>query len=184
MTRSPVQFGLGDLESILGSLVADEVPAEAGDQPPAGRAAFVHTGDVFVSATSTVASTILGSCVAVCLWDARAGVGGINHFLLPWEVENGISSTRYGNVATRALIARLEALGSRRTQLLAKVFGGASVLDTATPAADALGARNVAFAERALAEAGIPIVSRDVGGTRGRKLYFRTDDGSAWVRKL
>ncbi|HEV2292136.1 MAG TPA: chemotaxis protein CheD [Gemmatimonadales bacterium] len=184
MTRSDVQFGLGDLESLLGPLVADEIPAEAGDRPPAGRAAFVHTGDIFASATSTVASTILGSCVAVCLWDARAGVGGMNHFLLPWEVENGISSPRYGNVAIRALIGRLETLGSRRTQLLAKVFGGASVIESAVPESESLGARNVAFAVRALAEAGIPVISQDVGGTRGRKVYFRTDDGSAWVRKL
>ncbi|MGH7592042.1 MAG: chemotaxis protein CheD [Gemmatimonadales bacterium] len=184
MSRPPVQFGLGNVEALLGSLVGDDLPIDEPNRPPAGRTAFVHTGEVFVSPVSTVARTILGSCVAVCLWDARSGVGGINHFLLPYEVENGISSPRYGNVAIRELIARLETLGSRRTQLLGKIFGGASVIGAAVAESETLGAKNVEFAQRALRELGIPIVSQDVGGDRGRKLYFRTEDGSAWVRKL
>lgn len=188
MSRRPVQFGLGDLETRLAGLLADDppgpLPAEADDGPPAGPVTFVHTGEVAVSRERTLYSTVLGSCVSICVWDAVTGAGGINHFLLPDQVSNGISSPRFGNVAVRTLLSRLQAIDVPAARLQAKIFGGASVLRPGVPMRDALGARNVELARVLLDLAGIPVVAEDVGGDHGRKLIFRTRDGAAWVRKL
>ena len=184
MTRRPVQFGLGDLETRLsGVLTAEESPFDAGT-PPAGATTFVHTGEVAVASTSTLFATILGSCVSVCLWEPTSGAGGMNHFLLPDQVTNGISTTRFGNVAVTTLLTKLDRLQIPAQKLQAKIFGGASVLDNGVAPREVLGARNVELARVLLTLAGIPIVAEDVGGTRGRKLIFRTGDGAAWVRKL
>ena len=187
MTRRPVHFGLGDLESRLAGLLQEEpAPATpvASDGPPAGRVTFVHTGEVAVTTQGALFSTVLGSCVSVCVWDPTTGAGGINHFLLPDQVTNGISSPRFGNVAMRALLTKLDAIGTPTTRLRAKIFGGASVLRPGVPQRDALGLRNVELARVLLQLAGIPLEAEDVGGEHGRKLIFRTDDGAAWVRKL
>jgi chemotaxis protein CheD len=184
MTRRPVQFGLGDLETRLsGLLTAEELPFD-GETPPAGATTFVHTGEVTVASSSALMSTVLGSCVSVCLWDPTTGAGGMNHFLLPDQVSNGLSTTRYGNVAMTTLLSKLDRIGTPATGLQAKIFGGASVLDNGVAPREALGGRNIELARVLLRLAGIPIVAEDVGGTRGRKLIFRTGDGAAWVRKL
>jgi chemotaxis protein CheD len=184
MSRRPVQFGLGDLETRLAGLLAAETPEADADVPPVGGMTFVHTGEVMSSVGGATYSTVLGSCVSVCLWDPATGVGGINHFLLPDQVSNGLSSPRFGNVAMRTLLTQLERAGAPVAALRAKVFGGASVLAGGEALPDALGARNVELARVLLGLAGIPIVAEDVGGTHGRKLIFRTTDGAAWVRRL
>jgi chemotaxis protein CheD len=185
VNRREVVFGMGDLAERMASLVA-EAPADAGPPPPAdGRPlAYVHVGHVFVSATPRVATTVLGSCVSVCLWDPALGAGGLNHFLLPHQGQPGEPSARYGDVAIEELLAALERLGCRRRSLRAKLFGGASVVDTGRAGADTLGMKNVAMARELLAATGIPVIGEDVGGTHGRKLVFHTDDGAAWVRKI
>ena len=184
MSRRPVQFGLGDLETRLsGLLTAEEAPFDGGS-PPAGTTTFVHTGEIATAASSTLLSTVLGSCVSVCLWDPATGAGGMNHFLLPDQVSNGMSTPRFGNVAVTTLLADLDRCGVPASKLRAKIFGGASVLDNGVAPREALGARNAELARVLLTLAGIPIVAEDVGGTRGRKLIFRTGDGAAWVRKL
>lgn len=188
MSRRPVHFGLGDLETRLAGLLAEETPAPASvdeaDGPPAGPTTFVHTGEVAASRERTLFSTVLGSCVSVCVWDPTTGAGGMNHFLLPDQVTNGISTPRFGNVAVRTLLSKLDALEVPAARLQAKIFGGASVLRPGIPMREALGARNVELARVLLDLAGIPVVAEDVGGDHGRKLIFRTRDGAAWVRKL
>lgn len=159
------------------------VPVVAGEEPARARA-YLHAGHLLVSAGPTAVTTILGSCVAVCLWDPRLRAGGLNHFLLPHWVGNGQSSPRFGNVATARLVEEMLALGSRKPDLQAKVFGGASVLAAFAGRKDHLGMKNVDLAMQVLAAHGIPVVARDVGGERGRKLIFHTDEGVAWVKVL
>lgn len=126
--------------------------------------------------------TILGSCVAVCLWDGALGLGGINHFLLPtWSAGPVPPSDRFGDVATARLIALMRARGC--AQLKAKVFGGACVLE-ALRRSDHLGVKNAAAALEALAAAAVQVVDVDVGGSRGRKLTFRIQDGATSVTTL
>jgi chemotaxis protein CheD len=145
----------------------------------------LHAGQIFASPQPCTISTVLGSCVAVCIVDPVRGSGGANHYLLPMHVVGGNASPRFGNVAIEELITKMLLLGSRKYDLHAKVFGGASTLPRAgRPETESLGWQNVEVARRVLATHGIQIVAEDVGGARGRKLLFRTDEGHAWIRKL
>ena len=145
------------------------------------RTAYLHPGQVVVSAEPVQVTTILGSCVAICLYDERTGLGGLNHFVLP-DLSTMDPSTRYAGPAFRELLTRLRALGARSASLQAKVFGGSDTLGFS--AETTIGARNVESARSLLTLAGIPNVGGDVGGTVGRKLLFDTSGGAAWVRLL
>lgn len=142
----------------------------------------LHAGQCYVSAEPAAVTTVLGSCVAVCLWEAELGIGGINHFLLPHWAGNGRVSARFGSVAISILIEELSALGCRPEHLQAKIFGGSGAMsvDNLTR----LGQRNIEIARQFLAAESIPVVAEDVGGKRGRKLIFHTHDGAAWVKRL
>lgn len=153
--------------------------------PKGGMAtAYLHAGHVFVSGAPCRITTILGSCVAVGIFDTASGVGGLNHFLLPRGPESAAPSPRFGSTAVSFLIEALVASGAHRSRLRAKLFGGACVLQAFRAGGDHLGMKNVAMARAMLAEARIPILAEDVEGERGRKLIFQTHDGSAWVRSL
>lgn len=146
--------------------------------------AYVQPGELFGSTRPTAVTTVLGSCVAVCLFDPRRGIGGLNHYLLPHGDADSPRARRFGTVAIAELIAALAARGSQPKDLLAKVFGGADVLDAFRHGDDSLGARNVEVAYAVLKEQRIPVVSQDVRGQKGRKLIFHTHDGNAFVRLL
>jgi chemotaxis protein CheD len=128
--------------------------------------------------------TILGSCVAVCLWDRRGTCGGMNHYLLPRRGPGAEATTRYGDVAIPLLVEKLLALGALRQNLRAKIFGGAHVLPGFRADGRSLGAENVEMAIQLLHAEGVQTVSEDIGGTRGRKLAFNTVDGTALVWRL
>jgi len=150
----------------------------------ARAAVYLHPGQVFVSPQPAEVTTILGSCVAVCVFDPVLRVGGTNHYLLPHWVGNGTSSPRFGNVAVRCLIEKMLALGVQKQNLQAKVFGGACVIDAFHGRGDHLGTKNAELALKALRQEGIPVVADDVGGRRGRKVIFHTDTGVALVRLI
>jgi len=143
------------------------------------RMAYLYPGELMVSQEPCTVSTVVGSCVAIFLWDARLKIGGMNHYLLP----HGEPSPRYGTTAVRALIDRLVSLGSAPEHLVAKVFGGAHVLGHA-PAGNHLGKQNSDLAFSLLQEMRIRVLANDVGGTRGRRVVCHTGDGSAWVKEL
>ncbi len=145
---------------------------------------YLHAGQVAAFREPREITTVLGSCVAVCLWDPGQRIGGMNHYLLPHWAGSAHTSARFGNLAVEGLLDRLIRLGCRFSQLQAKVFGGASVLAPARPGTEPLGAQNVRVARHLLGAAGIPIVAEDAGGSRGRRLVFHTDDGEAWVKQL
>jgi chemotaxis protein CheD len=146
--------------------------------------AYLHPGEVHGIAQPSRVTTILGSCVSVCLFERDGVLGGMNHFLLPSAPTVAAASTRYGDCAVDVLVKRLLALGATRERLIAKVFGGANVLHAFAEGSRHIGAANVEMARVALARHGIPIGAEDVGGTRGRKLVFSAPDGAAWVKVL
>ena len=146
----------------------------------AAKRVYLAPGQLFASADAVQATTILGSCVAVCLWDLEAGVGGLNHFLLP---DGAPPSPRFAAHAVPLLLQKVIELGASRSRLRAKIFGGACVLE-AFRAANGLGARNVQVARELLAKEQIRVVAEDVGGDLGRKLVFEIQTGSAWVRAI
>ncbi|CAM5765464.1 chemoreceptor glutamine deamidase CheD [Bosea minatitlanensis] len=136
------------------------------------------------AAQDEIVATVLGSCVSVCLRDPAAGIGGLNHFLLPKNNGNADPSAgeRYGDTAMEVLINDLLKRGARRQNLEAKVFGGARVLAGATMLA--IGDNNIAFVTEFLKREGIPIVSKDVGGTRSRRIHYQPSSGRAWVQHV
>lgn len=143
---------------------------------------YLHAGDLVVAKSPTAIVTILGSCVSVCLWDSGAGVGGVNHYLLPFHVERE-KSARFGSVAIPRLVEEVVTAGADPRRLQAKVFGGASVIG-AFSRGRKLGDENAQLAVESLKALGIPVVEQDLGGTKGRKLVFHSDDGAAWIRIL
>jgi chemotaxis protein CheD len=130
--------------------------------------------------------TVLGSCVAACIQDRTAGIGGMNHFMLPddgAEVSHaGSDAMRYGAYAMEVLINELIKAGGRRERLEAKVFGGAAVLAGMTTMN--IGDRNSAFVRRYLALENIRIVAEDLQGSHPRKVAFLPRTGQVMVKKL
>lgn len=145
---------------------------------------YLLPGELHVANEPCQITTILGSCVAVCLWDAKLQTGGMNHFLLPGWREGKIASMRFGDLATRALLEKLLKLGCRQRRLTAKIFGGSALFQQEDRYMASLGAKNVEAAQLMMKNSGIPVIAQDTGGAYGRKIIFNTDDGSAWSRRV
>jgi len=146
-------------------------------------AVHLSPGQVFFARTPANIITILGSCVAVALWDPESGVGGMNHYLLP-RCLGGTQSAKYGDVASALLLAQFARAGIPVSRLEAKVFGGACVIEAFRRRGDDLGAQNIGAAYDFLTLRGIPIVEEDVRGSSGMRICFRTEDGSVSIRHL
>jgi chemotaxis protein CheD len=167
-------------------VVAGPATDESHD-PARSNSHFLHAAQVFVSAEAQSISIILGSCVAVCIWDAANAIGGATHYLLPSWDGRGASSLRYGDVAVSALLQKLLNAGADRSQLRAKVFGGGCLFDSMREPKskkEHLGSRNIEIALEMLAKAHIPVVSTVAGLDRGQRIVFRTDTGDAEIKVL
>jgi len=135
-------------------------------------------GEYAVSAEpEAVISTLLGSCVSVCMFDAKRGVGGMNHFLLPGdELGVGGQVQRHGVYLMELLINGLLKKGVDKRNLEAKIFGGAA---TVASIVEQIGEKNIAFARKFLQAEGIPVVGESVGGNSGRRIQFWPVGGRA-----
>jgi chemotaxis protein methyltransferase CheR len=147
-------------------------------QAPAVHAR-VLVGETFASAAPAWVSTVLGSCVSVCLFDPERRIGGMNHFLLPEARGNERRSARYGAGAMEQLIEELIQLGADRGRLVAKVFGAAH--STGSPE---VSRGNSVFVRQYLAQAKIPVLAQRLGGASGMELRFETHTGRAFFRYL
>jgi chemotaxis protein CheD len=142
---------------------------------------FLEPGFIFLAAKPTIISTVLGSCVAVCIYDRKRKVGGMNHFRLPFIDDKGKTTSLYGNVATLALIRMMLYELSKTKHLEAQLFGGA--YNSKVSPKD-FGHENVMAARKVLANKMIPIISEDVGGQMGRKIVFNTHTNEVGVIKV
>ncbi|MDA8586870.1 chemotaxis protein CheD [Rhodobacteraceae bacterium] len=139
---------------------------------------YIVQGDTAVGTDETlVISTILGSCISICLWDPVAKVGGMNHLLLPEMINEG-AHTSSGAVAMDRLINQMMPLGAERPRLHAKLFGGSSMLAGRTD----IGARNAQFGRTYLKNENIPCDAENVGGERARRLRFWPATGVAQMK--
>ncbi|CAN5379894.1 chemoreceptor glutamine deamidase CheD [soil metagenome] len=143
------------------------------------EAVKVLPGEYFVDSNDILIMTTLGSCIAACLWDTRAKVGGLNHFLLP---DGDGDSGRYGSYAMELLINELLKRGASRSTLEAKVFGGGQVI--AGMETMNVGERNTRFVLDYLRTERIPVVSKDVLDVCARKVCFIPSSGKVLVKRL
>lgn len=144
----------------------------------------INVGETHTSATPVEIKTLLGSCVAACLYDPVAGVGGMNHFLLPHTAAtHEIDRQRFGTHAMETLINALMGKGADRQRLEAKIFGGGNVLDGVTRR-PTVGEQNGDFAKAFLEKEGIKLVSSRLGGETGVEVRFHPHSGRAFVRPI
>jgi chemotaxis protein CheD len=139
----------------------------------------VLPGEYYVDNQDLLIMTTLGSCIAACLWDRNAHVGGMNHFMLPEGVGD---SGRYGSFAMELLINEMLKRGASRSGMEAKVFGGGQVVSGMTTMN--VGERNTSFVLDYLKTERIPVVSKDVLDIYPRKVCFLPASGKAMVKRL
>ncbi|WP_051335545.1 chemotaxis protein CheD [Methylocapsa acidiphila] len=167
-------------------MTRDNVEAEVGPFVAAReRRVHIIQGEYYVSDDPhVVLTTLLGSCVAACLRDPIAGIGGMNHFLLPGQDvplaggeagSQGREAERYGVHLMELLVNGLLRSGARRERLEAKLFGGARTMEGLSD----IGGLNAGFAERFLRNEGIRMIGGSLRGDQGRRIQFWPVSGRA-----
>jgi chemotaxis protein CheD len=141
----------------------------------------LYIGEVAASQSPAVLDTLLGSCVAVCLYDPVLRAGGMNHILLP-RCLAGDKNPRCGIHAMELLINELMKIGADRRRFIAKAFGGANVLEQIKMLS--IGDENASFVREFLATEHIPLVAERLGGKHAVHLYFQTDTAKAIVHSV
>lgn len=152
-------------------------------------AAKILPGELYVSTHGEMISTVLGSCISVCIRDMKKGIGGMNHFMLPqnnefstdnWGNNPVTSASRYGNWAMEFLINAILKRGGEKKNFEVKVFGGGQMMANMTD----IGQKNILFVYQYLAEEHLKIKASDVGDIYARKVLFFPDTGSVKVRRI
>lgn len=145
----------------------------------------IGIGEYFASNQDVVIHTVLGSCVAVCLYDPEKKIGGMNHILMPFnpDIHNYDASARYGINAMELLINAIMRLGGNREKMVAKTFGGANIL-MALSRENGVGERNVEFVVDFLRAEKIKILGRDFGGHDSRKIFFHIATGDVFLKRI
>jgi chemotaxis protein CheD len=181
----PLTGGLQKSDSLSSLRQRSRKPGEASffffDHQFQSDAVKVLPGEYFVTDQNILIMTVLGSCIAACIWDAKAGVGGMNHFMLP-DGDSADASGRYGSYAMELLINEMIKLGARKESMQAKVFGGGQVMAGFTTMN--VGERNTQFVLDYLHTERITLVSKDVLDIYPRKVVFFPTTGKAMVKKL
>ncbi len=151
--------------------------------------ARILPGEYFVTRSDEAVATTLGSCIAACVRDKVAGIGGMNHFMLPasgggdsdaWKAAGLGEGTRYGNFAMEHLINGILRNGGRRENLEAKIFGGGRILANMTD----VGMRNIQFVRDYIKAEKLRTVAEDVGGAYPRMVLYFPATGAARVKRL
>ena len=137
---------------------------------------LLYPADIIVASSPCLVTTVLGSCISVCLHDPVLNQGAINHYILPHWNGHDLATMKYGNMSIIRIIEELLLLDSKFEDMVARVYGGAEVL-IKTPTSFHIGRRNAEIAFEILKEFKIPVLFSDVGGNKGRKINFNTQTG-------
>jgi chemotaxis receptor (MCP) glutamine deamidase CheD len=143
----------------------------------------LHIGDLHVSKESLKIKTILGSCIAACLFDPVTCIGGMNHFLLPGDTQDPELSTRYGVNAMEVLINDMMKLGACRVSIQAKIFGGGDIFRSGHPCM-MVGEKNIRFVHGFLETESIPVLTSRVGGKQGLMVVYLPHTFEVFVKPL
>lgn len=138
---------------------------------------FLLPGQIKVIIHPGTIQTILGSCVAVALYDVTRKIAGLNHFVLPiapTQISDTLA-TRYGNVAIPSLLSQMLSFGALKESIQAKIFGGAAVVGSLSKDF-AIGSDNIHFARSCLGKMQLPLIGESTGGLQGRKIKLSTID--------
>ena len=149
------------------------------------QARTIHPGAWAIEPERPLA-TLLGSCVAVCLFDPQARVGGLNHFMLPTirrSSNDDVDSLLSGSYAMEALLNALLQRGAKKLRLQAKAFGGGTIINTSGPSMS-IGLRNADFTKEWLEREGIPLIASDFLGPWSRKVLFLPNTGDVYCRRM
>lgn len=147
----------------------------------------IYSGDYYISNNpEIVICTVLGSCIAVCLYDEMMRIGGMNHFMLPRAGTQPISEFgRFGLQSMEIMLAKFFKMGAIHSNLKAKVFGGARMLDLVLIDGESdVASSNIKFILDYLQQNNITIVARDLGGGAGRKIYYDLENHKVFLRRL
>lgn len=144
---------------------------------------YLKQGELAIVTGDTKVFTILGSCVAVVLWDEHSKIGGVNHYLLPNWKQKGAPDVRYGDVAITELHDKTIMSGAVKSRIKAKIYGGASLLKLDNAGFN-IGQRNIEIAHEKLRELNIPVKEEITGGTLGRKILFDPQTGYVKVDEI
>ena len=151
------------------------------DNVNACPAAKLLPGEFYVTGEDEMITTVLGSCVSACIYDAVNQVGGMNHFMLPGVLGSSDDTpARYGMYAMENLINAMMKMGCRKENLKAKLFGGGQIIANMTD----VGSQNILFARSFLDSEGIPLESYDLGLACPRKVNFYPLTGRVRVKRL
>jgi chemotaxis protein CheD len=142
---------------------------------------YLSPGHIYLSHEPAVVSTVVGSCVAVSLWDSKKEMGGMAHFLYPFTGDRHRATAQYGNVAVKYLVTMFLDLGVPQKNLRAQIFGGALM---APADCMKIAKENLQMARKILRTHRISIVSEDTGGNMGRKIVYNTHRNEAVVYKV
>lgn len=144
---------------------------------------FLLPGELAVEKKPTEIATLLGSCVAVCLYNRRLNFGGMNHFMLARTRPGEAPSGKNGDYSTEMLIKMMLAQDSNKSNIEATIIGGGNVTEALVGGAS-IGANNIVVAKEILENHNIRIIKSNVGGDTGRKVYFKNWTGEITVRKI
>ncbi len=150
---------------------------------------IIYPGEYYVTTDNVVIATLLGTCISTCLIDDTSGVYGMNHFLLPYQSKHRKHdfldrNALFGVSAMEYLINTMMKKGAIRKNIKAKVFGAGSILTNAEISRLVI-KNNITFVTEFLEAENIPIVSKDIGGDHGRKIYFFTEKkGSVLLKRI
>ncbi len=143
----------------------------------------IHVGGIHVSEIPVRIKTLLGSCISACLYDPSTRIGGMNHFLLPGELDSLDLSSRYGVNAMEILINEMMKIGANRLRLQAKVFGGADIF-RANHKLMMVGKRNIKFIRDFLETEKIPILNERLGGNEGLIVHFISHTFDVFIKPV
>ena len=143
---------------------------------------YLKPGEVFVSRTPSLVSTVLGSCVSVTLFSRSACMGAICHAMLPSGTDQ--DQLRYVDSAVEYIYVQLAAISGQSGGFEAKLFGGANVLVQGGNQQASVGGLNVEAAMRAIEQLELKLISFDTGGEQGRKIFFYSGTGEVYLRSV
>ncbi len=144
---------------------------------------YLYPANLFAPKETYLINTLLGSCVAICLYDPVVQIGGMNHFMLPLWNGEGLASPKYGNIAVEKLIDAMVKNGSKKSNIISKVFGGGEVIESQHHYFN-IGKRNIEIAHTLLSQNRIIIKGESTGGKLGRKIQFNTKTGSVKMKYI